>query len=217
MKKIILLCCLIAASSVLFAQKNYNQMEDVVYLKNGSIIRGFITEQIPNQTVKIETPNNSVIIINFSEIDKLTKETKIRIQNRKNIEAKTGFRLLTQAGVSSNGLLSLKVIEQYHYNRHFSTGLGIGLDLSSDGGGIPFILDNRYYLTKRKSTPFVFNTLGISPFSNVSAGVGIFKIGLGYRRNYKPNKAWMIDIGYQYANYNTSPPDGAALSFGILF
>ena len=38
------------------AQANY---EDVVYLKNKSIIHGTIIEQIPNESIKIETKENS--------------------------------------------------------------------------------------------------------------------------------------------------------------
>lgn len=32
---------------------NAQQYQDVVYLKNGSVIRGLITEQIPNKSLKI--------------------------------------------------------------------------------------------------------------------------------------------------------------------
>lgn len=40
------------------AQTNY---EDVVYLKNGSIIHGIIVEQIPNESIKIESGPNTFV------------------------------------------------------------------------------------------------------------------------------------------------------------
>ncbi len=48
--------------------------QDVVYLKNGSIIRGTIIEQIPMETLKIETADGSVFVYQMSEIERITKE-----------------------------------------------------------------------------------------------------------------------------------------------
>ena len=50
------------------------QMEDVVYLKNGSIIRGMIVEQIPNEQLKIQTSDGSIFVFTFDEIDRIAKE-----------------------------------------------------------------------------------------------------------------------------------------------
>ena len=68
------LCVLIGASSAI-AQSNY---EDVVYLKNGSIIRGIITEQIPNESVKIQTKDKNVFVYKMDEISKITKEEIVK-------------------------------------------------------------------------------------------------------------------------------------------
>jgi hypothetical protein len=47
---------------------------DVLYLKNGSIVKGMIVEQIPNVSFKIETGDGSVFIYKFEEVEKITKE-----------------------------------------------------------------------------------------------------------------------------------------------
>jgi hypothetical protein len=47
---------------------------DVVYLKNGSIIRGRIMEQIPNVSLKIETRDGSLFVYKFDEVEKITRE-----------------------------------------------------------------------------------------------------------------------------------------------
>lgn len=52
-----------------------NYEEDVVYLKNGSIIHGLIIEQIPNQSIKIQTKDNSIFFFKMEEIEKITKES----------------------------------------------------------------------------------------------------------------------------------------------
>lgn len=49
-------------------------MLDVVFLKNGTIIRGTIVEQIPNERLKIQTRDKSLLSIRYSEIDKMAKE-----------------------------------------------------------------------------------------------------------------------------------------------
>jgi len=73
MKKIISILIFTAISVFAIAQQNY---QDVVYLKNGSIIRGIIIEQIPNKSIKIETAGKSVFVYQIDEIEKMTKEVK---------------------------------------------------------------------------------------------------------------------------------------------
>jgi hypothetical protein len=47
---------------------------DVVYLKNGSVIKGTIVETIPEKSIKIETADGNLFVYNMSDIEKLTKE-----------------------------------------------------------------------------------------------------------------------------------------------
>ena len=54
-----------------------NYVEDVVYLKNGSIIHGLILELITNQSIKIQTKDNSILVFKMEEIEKLTKESPL--------------------------------------------------------------------------------------------------------------------------------------------
>ena len=50
------------------------QPEDVVHLKNGSIVRGTIIEQIPGESLKIQTQGGSVFVYTMDEIVKISKE-----------------------------------------------------------------------------------------------------------------------------------------------
>lgn len=47
---------------------------DVVYLKNGGVVKGTIIEQVPNQSLKIETSDGSVFVYQMSDIEKIGKE-----------------------------------------------------------------------------------------------------------------------------------------------
>lgn len=48
--------------------------QDVVYLKNGSIIRGVVIEQVPNVSLKIQTVDGNVFVFKMDEVLKITKE-----------------------------------------------------------------------------------------------------------------------------------------------
>ena len=50
------------------------QLLDAVYLKNGSVIKGTITEQVPNVQIKIQTKDGNIFVYKFEEIEKMTRE-----------------------------------------------------------------------------------------------------------------------------------------------
>ncbi len=49
-------------------------MQDVVYLKDGSIIRGQIIEQIPDVSIKIETVIGNIFAYKMEEVEKIVRE-----------------------------------------------------------------------------------------------------------------------------------------------
>lgn len=51
-----------------------SSMQDVVYLKNGSIIKGSIIEIIPDKYIKIEVLGGSIYVYTMNEIEKCVKE-----------------------------------------------------------------------------------------------------------------------------------------------
>ena len=58
MRKLLLVLTLLLSISTYVAAQNYTE---VVYLKNGSIIKGVIIEQVPNVSLKIKTGDGSLI------------------------------------------------------------------------------------------------------------------------------------------------------------
>ncbi len=49
---------------------------DVVYLKNGGILVGSIIEQIPNESLKIQTKDGSVFVYSMNDIARIAKEKR---------------------------------------------------------------------------------------------------------------------------------------------
>jgi hypothetical protein len=67
---LIVLCCLICSQSI-SAQTNYR---DVVYLKNGSVVKGIIIENIPNDQIKLQTSDGNLFVYKYVDILKFGKE-----------------------------------------------------------------------------------------------------------------------------------------------
>ena len=71
MKKVLLTMVVCLITTIAFAQSNY---QDVVYLKNGSVIRGVIIEQVPNESLKITTTDGNLFVYKIGEVEKIAKE-----------------------------------------------------------------------------------------------------------------------------------------------
>lgn len=75
----LILICIASIENEAVSQQNYI---DVVYLKNGSVIKGMIIEQIPNETVRIKTlDGSSEIVCKMDDIEKIAKEETKGITN----------------------------------------------------------------------------------------------------------------------------------------
>ncbi len=103
-----------------FGQGGYT---DVVYLKNGSIIRGMIIEQVPNKSIKIQTSDNNIFVYQIDEIEKMTREQVAG--SEKSGAVKTGAK--GGQGTAKKG---------------FSLGMKVGLDLSRFSGFDAQVIDD---------------------------------------------------------------------------
>lgn len=98
-------------TSSAFAQ----QMQDVIYLKNGSIIRGTIVEQIPSVSVKIQTKDGNVFVFKMEEIEKITKEAGKGV---------SGTRMQGDKNPGLAFVLSFLVVGLgQHYNGEYTKGI----------------------------------------------------------------------------------------------
>jgi hypothetical protein len=130
----------------LFAQSD---MEDVVYLNNGNVLRGIIIEEVPNKSLKVQIAGGSIFQVEMNEVARITKESAYHVP----ASLRDGQRGTTATAKSdtlprpyyeqkrrgyffqSQILLELaqggvRVINGYRFGRFGHLGLGIGLDLS---------------------------------------------------------------------------------------
>lgn len=79
-----------------------SQFTEVVYLKNGSIIKGVIIEQIPNASLKIKTADGNIFSYAISEVEKITKE---EIQKTREYAGRTKNTLKGYKGFLETGYI----------------------------------------------------------------------------------------------------------------
>lgn len=74
MKKLYLLIILLFFG---FCGSTQIKQIDVLYLKNGSVIKGSIIEQIPFQTIKIQTADGSIFVYKMEEVADIKREDEL--------------------------------------------------------------------------------------------------------------------------------------------
>jgi hypothetical protein len=65
-------------------------LTDIVYLKNGSMIKGTIIEEKINEYLKIQTSDGSIFVYKISEVESIKKNTGSSIVYKDEIRLKNG-------------------------------------------------------------------------------------------------------------------------------
>jgi hypothetical protein len=196
-----------------FAQTNY---EDVVYLKNGSIIHGIIIEQVPNESIKIQTADRNIFVFKMDEVLKITKE---EIQpavghistietNKKEERKKSGYINITEWSFAR----SFDETQSYHnYN----------------GEKIPF---ESHFDKINNSTSFgLQNIFGymFNPYFSMGAGIGfqgnqnlyLFPMYVDVRANFIDailSPFTSVELGYSFASSEFFSPHDYEDRGGIM-
>ncbi len=172
MKSILIAFALFFISFFAFSQSDY---QDVVYLKDGSIIRGIIIEQVPNKTVKLKTSEGNIFVYKIEDIEKMTKEenpnaNNFNSRNNNSDRMDSGYsgriELGYGAGTGDFGIDNIKFnfINGYRINNYFSIGLGFGARYYPDAEAllIPVFIDARSRFLTGKVSPYAALALGYS-------------------------------------------------------
>ncbi len=189
-----------------------NTTQDVIYLKDSSIIKGQIIETTPER-VKIELLGGSVLVYSMSQIVVIKKETlNSNPINPAYIEKKyhrrdTGVyhHIQTKLNIGSRNFglsagLGISYTCGYFLNKYVGLGLTAGVERIAGYRFIPVVLDFRGYLSDNK-TRFYYNL-----------GLGYGFARSDYSRNIYFSPEDILDakggfyanpaIGVQFASYN---------------
>ena len=192
---------------------------DVIYSKNGGILRGFIKEYYLDDYIIVENEREDTFEFPMAEILKITKEKtppgeitqkstinakKARREERKALKTRNYSYTLYFAElggiVATDGLGSnypgffVNQILSWQLNNRFGLGAGIGVDALYGLGGEPdqgrvIFADSRFYLSETK----------LRPWFSVSGGYDWFRKGWtassGAGANIPVFKNWNLNLG----------------------
>lgn len=219
----LLLLWLIAPN--LTAQKLEKGMEHVVYLKNGSILRGTIIERNDAQ-LKVEILGGSIFAIERVEVIKIEtekKQYKYKSRVKKDYIIKNkGIYHSIYGGLYSGtgefgdyaGAFSFQWASGYQWNQWLGVGIGVENDSYIDNDTrniVPIFAEVRGYFLNKPFSPYYALHIGygiaskvVNIENNLDADGGLFiHPQIGLRFPSRSNAAFTMALGYTYqrANY----------------
>ncbi len=202
-----------------------NNTEDVVYLKNGSILRGIIIEQVPDQIIKIQLKDRSVFALKYEEIEKIVKENLPGDNSNNNSKVtvfkKRGFinwleinyshgigNVNVQSYTVKNDQFSygFRTFAGYQFNEHLSLGIGFGIDkykytnatrYESTDARLPITFDVRTTIMKGKVSPVFTANMGYAVGLNGVKGGIVINPQIGIKTYISKNVVYIFNIGYK--------------------
>lgn len=185
MKKLTILCCFLFPFLIKAQIGNY---EEVVYLKNGSVIRGVIVEQIPGKSLKIKSGDN-IFAFTIEEVEKFTKEPVLR--------PKPQFYNPTDRDFREREEHYRPAVDRPEFNKRYKPQgayllLGLGGGASQIGAGLGAeltlggkIFNKKDWKKRAKVGGDIWGFVGVQGFPFVG---GNFQFGL----NAGPTVAWRV-------------------------
>ncbi|MFK7926015.1 MAG: hypothetical protein AB8H47_28965 [Bacteroidia bacterium] len=220
LSKYCLLLLLMLCTQLSIAQNNRG-VEDVIYLYNGSIIRGEIIEQQPGEYVQIKLASGQVFTFRNAEIEKITLEpplySKIELEKHRHlvpISYRTpGFYHQVDWGLNFTqgrwGPVPATALHYrllYHQNPWLNYGIGIGWDIYGEGIFTPVFAELQGDLWERPFTPIYLLQAGYGFPTSMSSEHDVLEGGitgqfaLGFKVNTRKRTDISFTIGYKFQN-----------------
>ena len=212
------LLCLVSVAG--YAQK---KTESVVYLKNGSILRGELVNPESSGKVSIKFVGNNLFVFDLTEVEKITTEGKYK----PSFAPKKGYTSVNEVGMlvstgNESAAIMVQTIHGYTLNPYLTLGTGTGLHVYYD---LPMSY-YYYYNYSTKIIPVFANVSGevlpanrVSPYYTGRVGYGIdvtdrdefassrgglmFGVGVGMKVKGNNQLSWTLGVGYQFQKYYT--------------
>lgn len=150
-----------------------NNMDEVVYLKDGTAMRGLIIEFVPGVSISIQDANRELHTYTMAEVAKIRREPKAKVPPLK----KAPFYAALEVGLTDYptprnhpitknwALFSANFVAGIKVGKLVATGLGAGVDVSS-----PSLIYGSFYWNLRVA----FTKKRVAPYLDINAGyIGI--------------------------------------------
>ncbi len=198
-----------------------NTTQDVVYLKNGGVMRGSIIEMIPEKYVKIEIVGGNIFVFQVSEIEKCVKESsklsesvvqqELNNNNGGPIKKDScgvgrGYYGVFEFGIGGSGgymngplRTNINFINGYRINPWFALGGGFGLrSFLGNDLFMPLFLDLRVNFTNKRTSPYFSMDQGYAfCLTSVNNGGYMMSPTLGVSVKMKKRSALNFGLSYE--------------------
>lgn len=210
--KISWICIFVGLCIIDKAQAQTIKKQDVIYLKNGWVIRGELSRE--KDKFRIITTDKNEFVFDELEVEKVEREDKILPFEYK----ENGFSHYTEMGALAannnsdvnvnTSAFSFQTVNGYKFNQWLFTGLGVGVDLYATETFIPLFGSIRGDFSKKGSViPYYFVDAGYginiteNSDENIdNAGGLLFASGLGIKVRFQNNTAFLLSAGFRIQN-----------------
>lgn len=233
-----MLLLFIGSVTVSFAQ----QMREIVYLKNGSVVRGVVIEQVPGVSLKIQTSDGSIFAYQMSDVEKITKEmvgnnrgsfnnnndsfnnnsSFFKIDqpgNKRGYKGFLDFGYTVGVGDFEEDRIEFSTSHGYQFDSYFYAGVGVGLSYFTDAEvvGLPIFAHIRGNLFDKAISPYIDFKIGYSPTEDVKGFYMTPSIGCKIKSFNISLGYVMQKVEYEYYSYYYGYEEGSENFGGINF
>jgi hypothetical protein len=203
--------------------------EDVIYLSNGSVIRGIILKDSTGHSVRILNHAGDIWAFALSEIDSVTREKpfehKAMIFNRRGFEINLNTEFLIRSNEKAIGkavIPGVDILIGYRHNKYLTLGIETGMQFYQ-WMEIPFSASVHGRITGRSFSPFIMAKAGYTlpaekrendwQYKYKSLGGFNGAMGIGIEKIINENAALIFTFSYYYQelNYHLTPLNTWAL------
>ena len=228
----LLILFMVASAITAFGQDKI----DVVYLKDGRVVKGSIIKPLDADGVQIMTTESDVYTFSADEVRRVAREAiqHDNIKNKVFVHDAEGFTNFTTLGYgfgigtvgdanNNEDYFALHTVNGFHVNRMISLGVGVGIEGYGGYELVPLYADIRIYPARTEWAPFFYGDLGYGlGVLEKNTDVGLMAaIGGGLQRSVNPNLAFVASIGYRYQENTVGTEELNAsylqLSVGVKF
>lgn len=218
----VFLFLLYLAPTTLLAQKK--NWQDVVYLHNGSILRGYLTDDSTEEIIKLEITGKNLFVFSKAEVSRVTREYT---RSDFKYPYTKGYQNITELGISVGNAsagefgfarkidISTNTFNGYLFNPHLALGFSTGVDTYDQLTYLPVGIGLRGDFTKTQVRPYYsFDTGYTLDWLNNPNLPGNYEGGffwnpaVGIKFNSRKYHAFLLTIGFKNQLASFTRTDG---------
>lgn len=164
------------------------EITEIIYLKNGSILKGQVTEWVPNKSLTVLLGDSSIFVCDIDNIERVKRNPQLAhvadskksttknqnlIRDTRGYESHLSLGYGLASGKYGLDVLCFNFVFGKNLNAHHFVGMGTGLRYFSNENTemtmVPILVDYRYKFLNQPMSPYIRLSSGYSV--NVSNGL----------------------------------------------